>query len=112
MRKIKNHKKEIKTLTRQEILLRGKPLPDAEVFIQALNGNITLTNVEFSRLCDIRMEAPDAHEYNIAEVAEFVKELDIEDVRELQKNAGVFAEIFAAVKRYQGGGFSDNEIKN
>lgn len=99
-------------LTREEMLLRGKPLPKAEVYIESLQGYVEMQNVTFPRLCTIRREVEGPDMYNVAIVAEACKELTFDDVLALQENPAIFSELFTAVQKYLGGGFSDTEIKN
>jgi len=106
----KSNKKRI--LSREEIMLRGKPLPDANVYIESLDGCVVMQNVSFPQLVAIRRESESQDDYNVAIVAAVCKGLKREDIINLQQNPAVFAELFRATEKYLGGGFSDDEIKN
>lgn len=108
--KKQNNKKRV--LSREEILLKGKPLPDADVYITSLDGCIKMQNVGFSQLVAIKRESQSPDDYNLSLVAAVCKDLTRPDVEKLQENPAVFAEIFQAVEKYLGGGFSDDDIKN
>lgn len=104
-------KNQRKILSREEMLLKGKPLPDAEIYIEAFGGCVEMQNVSFPRLCAIKRECESPEQYNVNMVAAVCKELSAEDVEALQENPAVFAQLFEAVQRYIGGGFTDEEIK-
>lgn len=109
---MKNKGNKNRVLTREEILLKGKPLPDADVYLESLGGCVVMQNVSFSRLVAIKRESQGPDDYNISLVAAVCKELNRADVEKLQENPAVFADLFSSVEKYLGGGFSDSEIKN
>lgn len=110
---MKKKKKNIKkVLSREEMMLRGRPIPTAEVYVESLKGYVEMQNVTFPRLCAVRRGTDDPDMYSVAIVAEVCTELTFDDVLKLQENPAIFSELFTAVQKYLGGGFSDAEIKN
>lgn len=98
-----------KVLSINEILEKGKPLPDKEVFLKSLDGHVVLKNITFRQMVEIQKER-DQDGYPIALVAACLG-MSFEDAQELQANAYVFADIFNAVNAHLNAPTDDN-LKN
>lgn len=98
-----------KVLSTNEILEKGKPLPDEEVFLKSLDGHVVLKNITFRQMVEIQKEH-DQDDYPIALVAACLG-MSFEDAQKLQANAYVFADIFNAVNAYLNAPTDDN-LKN
>lgn len=101
-KKLEEQREAPKPLSRDEILSEAPALPDKDVHVHGFSRPITMQNVDFERMVQLKMQASSTGEYHTMVVAECCKELEVEDAYKLQKNGTKFALLFNAVNEYLG----------
>ena len=91
-----------KPLNRDEILSEAPAIPNQEVIVPGFSRPISMQNVSFERMIELRTQATTPAEYNTMLVAECCVALEVEDAYKLQKNGTKFAMLFNAVNQYLG----------
>lgn len=106
--------KELKAMSKADILKRCEALDDTTVAVKGWDGGVRMRNITFDELVKISIDAAgDVNAKNAMTVAKACIDLEVSDAYKLQSGNGIqFGLLFEAVQNFLSCKLTDDKLKN